>query len=72
MRITLSCEVFVFAPSVSPDNMKVKRGTTILVGCHNLQRDPAYYEDPEMFKPERFLAERTIEINSPYTFVPFR
>lgn len=55
-----------------PDNLKVKRGTTILVGCHNLQRDPAYYEDPELFKPERFLAERTIEVNSPYAFVPFR
>lgn len=34
---------------------------------HNAQA----FEDPEAFKPERFLGERTAEKQNPFSYIPF-
>lgn len=53
------------------DGSLLKAGTSIVAGCHFMQRDPDYFPDPDAFKPERFLEERPPERNSAYEFVPF-
>lgn len=53
------------------DGAHIKSGTSIVAGCHFMQRDPDYFPEPEEFKPERFLEERSTEKSSPYVYVPF-
>lgn len=35
----------------------IKRGTPIVIPIHGIQNDPEIYENPEDFRPERFLGE---------------
>jgi cytochrome P450 len=39
---------------VLPTGMRVRAGSKLLLSPYVLQRDPAYYPDPERFDPERF------------------
>lgn len=32
---------------------------------------PEYFDDPEEFKPERFLDEQIMEKKNPYAYIPF-
>lgn len=51
-------------------NIKIKRKTTVFLCNWAMHRDPAHFEDPDAFKPERFLPENKDSINQ-YAFVPF-
>lgn len=33
--------------------------------------NPKFFENPEQFKPERFLGERSTEKQNPFTYIPF-
>lgn len=46
----------------------VKKGTCICMPIFPLQRDPAYYPNPDVFDPERFSDERKHSI-PPFTFL---
>lgn len=35
-------------------NAVIEEGTLILIPVQGIQSDPQYYEDPDIFKPERF------------------
>lgn len=54
----------------SYENIKIKRNTTIFLCNWALHRDPANFDDPDAFEPERFLPKNKDKIN-PYAFVPF-
>jgi benzoate 4-monooxygenase len=43
--------------------------TTVSVPTWSLHHSPEYFKDPEVFKPERWLAEDAAELQS--TFIPF-
>ncbi|GMT24228.1 hypothetical protein PFISCL1PPCAC_15525, partial [Pristionchus fissidentatus] len=47
----------------------VPAGTHILVNIHLTHRDPSHWDDPEVFRPERFLPENSTR--HAYSFVPF-
>ncbi|XP_037025509.1 cytochrome P450 3A12-like isoform X2 [Bradysia coprophila] len=51
-------------------NIKIKRTTTIFLCLWALHRDESYFDDPDEFKPERFLPENKDRMNQ-YAFVPF-
>ncbi|KAG4065341.1 hypothetical protein HA402_012783 [Bradysia odoriphaga] len=51
-------------------NIRIKRTTTIFLCLWALHRDESYFDDPDEFKPERFLPENKDRINQ-YAFVPF-
>ncbi|KAJ3641250.1 hypothetical protein Zmor_027764 [Zophobas morio] len=57
---------------VSKDSKSVliEKGTPIVLPIYGLQTDPQYFEDPESFKPERFLAENKERVKK-CTFMPF-
>lgn len=47
------------------------RGSTIIIPFFTISRNPEYFEDPEEFKPERFLDEKIMEKKNPYAYLPF-
>jgi cytochrome P450 len=52
------------------DGYDVPANTTVLLLTYLLHRDPNHFPDPELYKPERFLAENAIG-RHPYAYVPF-
>ncbi|XP_054570889.1 cytochrome P450 3A12 isoform X1 [Eptesicus fuscus] len=48
----------------------IPKGTVVMVPSFILQRDAAYWSEPEEFRPERFSKKNQDSIN-PYTYMPF-
>ena len=49
---------------------KVKRGSMIMIAPWTIHRHKAFWKDPEVFDPDRFLPEREKDIR-PGTYIPF-
>lgn len=41
------------------------------MGIAYMQRDPEFFPEPDVFRPERFLAEKVAGKDNPYKYVPF-
>jgi len=52
---------------VFEDGAKVEKGTAAFIPIHAIQHDPEYFEDPEEYKPERFIGGNI----KPGTYLPF-
>ncbi|VDM54593.1 unnamed protein product [Angiostrongylus costaricensis] len=55
------------------EDVKIKNhllpaGTGIVVIPSMVHRDPTYWDDPEVFRPERFISG---ELKHPYAYIPF-
>lgn len=46
----------------------IPKDTIFTIFIYGINRDPDYHDDPEMFKPERFL---DMSSKKPYSYVPF-
>ncbi|XP_041992634.1 premnaspirodiene oxygenase-like [Salvia splendens] len=49
----------------------IPAGEKVLVNIWAMHRDPRYWEDPEMFKPERFENQSLDFVGGDYHFLPF-
>ncbi|KAK8630789.1 hypothetical protein V6N13_079564 [Hibiscus sabdariffa] len=49
----------------------VKKGSRVFINIHTIMRDPNHYEEPEKFKPERFLANRAEVKGQDFHYIPF-
>lgn len=49
----------------------VPKGANVFVPIYTISRTAKYFEDPEEFKPERFLDERSRDKKNPFTYIPF-
>lgn len=47
----------------------IPKNTTILIGLHSVHMDKVYWNDPEIFRPERFLDEHQKVINTERLFI---
>ncbi|RZC42383.1 p450 domain containing protein, partial [Asbolus verrucosus] len=48
----------------------VETDTTVIISLYGLHRDPKYFEDPHVFKPERFIGENREKLTK-YAYLPF-
>ncbi|XP_011637635.1 cytochrome P450 4C1-like isoform X1 [Pogonomyrmex barbatus] len=48
----------------------VPSGTLMLIGIHDVHRNPNFWPKPEIFDPDRFLPEK-IQNHHPYSYIPF-
>ncbi|VDN32020.1 unnamed protein product, partial [Gongylonema pulchrum] len=49
-------------------NKMLPRGVGVVIIASMVHRDPRYWPDPEVFKPERFIDN---ELKHPYSYIPF-
>lgn len=59
--------------SIGPDRLcgyDIPPGTDVLLSPYLLHRHPQFWEDPEVFKPERFAPEKEAE-RSRFAYMPF-
>lgn len=47
--------------SIPDTKLVIEKGTSLIISCFGLHRDPDIFEDPLTFKPERFLESSTGE-----------
>ena len=47
----------------------IKKDHVVHIPTYAMHRDPEYFADPEVFRPERFLPENIA--HNPYTHLPF-
>ena len=52
------------------DGFRVPAGTNFVIGICAIHHDPAWWEDPETFDPDRFTPERSVG-RERWQFVPF-
>uniref|UniRef100_A0A7N0ZXS8 Cytochrome P450 n=1 Tax=Kalanchoe fedtschenkoi TaxID=63787 RepID=A0A7N0ZXS8_KALFE len=57
--------------SVDLNGFTIPKGTQIVVNAWAVQRDPATWEDPERFKPERFLNSDVDFRGGSFELIPF-
>lgn len=66
----------LLAPHESTKHTKINgyhipASTTVLINAWAIHRDPSYWDDPEMFVPERFLKSPTDYRGHDLNFIPF-
>lgn len=56
------------ADTVVGGNLFLPKRTHINLHIYDIHRNPKYFQDPEVFRPERFMSS---EKRHPYAFIPF-
>ncbi|MCU0439663.1 MAG: cytochrome P450 [Raineya sp.] len=51
-------------------NKSIKKGDTMYISVYGIHRNPRYWQNPDVFLPERFASENKTNIQS-HTFIPF-
>lgn len=51
-------------------DIRIPKGTSVMIPVYGLHRDPDIYPDPDKFDPERF-SEENIKTRHPYAYLPF-
>lgn len=51
--------------------LKIEKDTSIVIPLYGIHNDPKYWEDPDLFKPERFANKKDISAKAKGLFIPF-
>jgi cytochrome P450 len=52
------------------EGKEVKPGDRIVLFCYGVHHDPRFWNEPQAFRPERFMGDANRK-RKPYTYVPF-
>lgn len=50
---------------------EVLKGTMVVLAIYALHHDPTFWDEPEVFQPERFAPALRKQVNSNYSYLPF-
>lgn len=62
---------FSFHPPSSANNRKLIPGCSAIVSVYIMGRDPKLFDDPEVFRPERFDSNKSNDSQNPFKYIPF-
>lgn len=62
-------DYFVFY--ILAKNRIIPSGANVFVPIYTMNRNEKVFENPESFKPERFLAENSMENQNSFNYIPF-
>ena len=51
--------------------LKVEKGTTVVIPSIAIHNDPKYWEDPDLYKPERFANKEELTLRAKGIYLPF-
>ena len=51
-------------------DIHLPKNTSVVIPIWTLHRDPDFFDEPEVFKPERFMSENVSDIDE-YSYLPF-
>lgn len=60
-----------FVYTFAANNRMIPKGSTILIPFCTISRNREYFDEPDKFKPERFLDEQIMQNKNPFTYLPF-
>lgn len=66
----LCTKEFTYALKESNKPLVIEKGTSVIIPIYSVQHDPEHFEDPECFRPERFLGDNANNIRK-CTYMPF-
>ncbi|XP_052183819.1 cytochrome P450 736A117-like [Diospyros lotus] len=75
--LRIHCPVPLLAPRESIQDANVmgyhiKAGTQVIINAWAIARDPSYWEDPEEFRPERFMNPNSLDFRGQnFEYIPF-
>lgn len=55
---------------VTGDKYLIPEGSTCMIFTHAMHNNPKYFPKPEVFDPDRFLPENSLE-RHPFAYIPF-
>ncbi|XP_073817820.1 probable cytochrome P450 9f2 [Musca autumnalis] len=61
---------FIYESKETGERIEIKKGEKVRINMCGIQRDPKYYENPNVFDPERFNVENKTNKDSA-TYMPF-
>lgn len=61
---------YVYVAPDTGERIEIRKGDAVRAGMCPIQRDPKYFEDPDVLNPERFMGENKSRIDSG-TYLPF-
>ena len=72
LRLQPSVPIFarVLGEDQKLDQHVIPKGTQVLINPYLIHRDPLHWDEPDSFKPERFLPENSRKRHA-FSFVPF-
>ncbi|XP_010676409.3 cytochrome P450 736A117 [Beta vulgaris subsp. vulgaris] len=75
LRLHPPAPLLVFRESlkdVKIDGFDIKAGTHVFINAWEIHRDPTFWEEPEEFRPERFLNDSSLNFKGQdFNYIPF-
>lgn len=71
-KLTRSFRLRIYSQDLEIGGFHVAKGTMLIPLLAEIHMDPKHYDDPEQYRPNRFIEETTGQLIRPASFMPFQ